>query len=227
MSVEQNLVRSDRLDVAHGFLSGPQSDRQELGRVGGDLETALLKQIHSADCLVVESDFDFDRRPEADAMVTKVQGIRLAIVTADCAPVLFLEKEAGVIGAAHAGWRGAHGGVLENTVAAMEALGARPDRIVAAIGPCIAQANYEVDDAFRDEFGHAESRFFAAGREGHWQFDLEAYVAWRLSLAGVTDIDRLSLDTYANESEFYSYRRATHRREPTDGRQFSAISLTE
>lgn len=159
-------------------------------------------------------------------MVTKETDIRLAIVTADCAPVLLHDADAGVIGAAHAGWRGAHGGVLENTVAAMETLGARPDRISAAIGPCIAQASYEVDDAFRAKFESAAHRFFEAGREGHWQFDLEGYAAWRLSLAGVEDIDRLSLDTYANESRFYSYRRSTHRAEPTDGRQFSAICLT-
>ncbi|WP_232725601.1 peptidoglycan editing factor PgeF [Qipengyuania seohaensis] len=220
-------MQSDRLEIAHGFLTGPQSDRRELDRIGGDAPTALLKQVHSADCIVVGIDFDFESRPEADAMVTKVPQIRLAIVTADCAPVLLQDADAGVIGAAHAGWRGAHGGVLENTVAAMEALGARPARIAAVIGPCIAQANYEVDDAFRAKFERGEHRFFEAGREGHWQFDLEGYAAWRLSLAGVEDIDRLSLDTYANESEFYSYRRATHRREPTEGRQFSAICLTE
>ena len=220
------LVRSDHLEIDHGFLTGPQSDRRELDRIGGDAPTALLRQVHSADCIVVRSDFDFESRPEADAMVTKVPQIRLAIVTADCAPVLLHDADAGIIGAAHAGWRGAHDGVLENTVAAMVALGARPARIVAAIGPCIAQASYEVDDAFRTKFENAGHRFFEAGREGHWQFDLEGYAAWKLAQAGVREIARLSLDTYANESRFYSYRRSTHRGEPTEGRQFSAISLT-
>ncbi|MBX7513851.1 peptidoglycan editing factor PgeF [Qipengyuania sp. GH38] len=226
MADPHDLVRSDDLEIAHGFLTGPQSDRRELGRIGGDAPTALLKQVHSADCIIVDSDFDFESRPKADAMVTGETDIRLAIVTADCAPVLLHDADAGVIGAAHAGWRGAHGGVLENTVAAMEALGARPARISAAIGPCIAQASYEVDDAFRVKFESAAHRFFEVGREGHWQFDLEGYTAWRLSLAGVEVIDRLSLDTYALESRFYSYRRSTHRGEPTEGRQFSAICLT-
>lgn len=226
MADAYDLVRSDHLGIAHGFLTGPQSDRRELDLIGGDAPTALVKQVHSADCIVVDSDFDFENRPEADAMVTEVPQIRLAIVTADCAPVLLHDADAGIIGAAHAGWRGAHGGVLENTIAAMEALGARLARIAAAIGPCIAQASYEVDDAFRTKFESAEHRFFLAGREGHWQFDLEGYAAWRLAQAGVRDIDCLSLDTYALESRFYSYRRSTHRREPTEGRQFSAICLT-
>ncbi|MCA0903547.1 peptidoglycan editing factor PgeF [Qipengyuania aquimaris] len=226
MAEGQDLLRSDRIEIDHGFLTGPQSDRRELDRIGGDAPTALLKQVHSADCIVVGSGFDFESRPEADAMATKVPQIRLAIVTADCAPVLLHDAGAGVIGAAHAGWRGAHGGVLENTVAAMETLGARPARISAAIGPCISQASYEIDDAFRAKFESAAHRFFEAGREGHWQFDLEGYAARRLSLAGVGEIDRLSLDTYANESRFYSFRRSTHRAEPTEGRQFSAICLT-
>jgi YfiH family protein len=140
--------------------------------------------------------------------------------------VLLADREAGVIGAAHAGWRGAHGGVIESTVAAMERLGASRAGIAAAIGPAIAQPSYEVDSAFRDAFAELDGRFFAPGRDpGHWQFDLEGYVASRLLEAGVGAIDRLGLDTYLDDDRFFSYRRATHRGEPTYGRQFSLIGL--
>ena len=139
--------------------------------------------------------------------------------------MLLADIEAGVIGAAHAGWRGAHGGVLENTVTAMERLGARSDRILAAIGPAIAQPSYEVDEQFRRAFAEPDQHFFAAGRPGHWQFDLEAYAAARLRAAGVDTIDPLGLDTYADPDRFFSYRRATHGGEPTYGRQFSLIGL--
>jgi copper oxidase (laccase) domain-containing protein len=132
-----------------------------------------------------------------------------------------------VIGAAHAGWRGAHGGIVEATVAAMAALGARRERIVAAIGPCIAQASYEVSEGFRVHFAANDARFFAPGRAGHLQFDLEAYVASRLAAAGVGAIEPLALDTYADAQRFYSYRRSTHAAEPTYGRQFSLIGLAE
>jgi YfiH family protein len=158
-------------------------------------------------------------------MVTDEPGMLLAIVTADCAPVLLADHEAGVIGAAHAGWRGAHAGVLENTVAAMTELGADPARIAAAIGPTIAQPSYEVDEAFRAQFTPDDERFFARGRPGHWQFDLPAYAAAHLSSAGVGRVERLSLDTYADAERFYSYRRATHEGKVTYGRQFSMISL--
>ena len=123
------------------------------------------------------------------------------------------------------GKRGAHGGVLENTVASMERLGAERARIVAAIGPAIAQASYEVDAAFRDNFGPDAGTFFAPGRPGHWQFDLEAYLCRRLRDAGIVLIEPLGLDTYVDEARFFSYRRATHRGEPTYGRQFSLIGL--
>jgi len=158
-------------------------------------------------------------------MVTNRPGLILGVVTADCAPVLLADTDAGVIGAAHAGWRGAQGGVLENAVTAMERLGAQRHRIVAAIGPAIAQASYEVDARFRENFAGADERFFIAGRAGHWQFDLESYVAGRLGSSGVGKIEPLGLDTYRNEARFFSYRRATHRGEPTYGRQFSLIAL--
>ena len=182
-------------------------------------------QIHSADVATVDERWDDAARPRADAMVTDRAGVLLGILTADCAPVLFADSEAGVVGAAHAGWRGAHGGVIGQTVAAMEALGARAGRIAAAVGPCIAQASYEVAADFRDQFAAADARFFAPGRAGHWQFDLPGYVAHRLAEAGVGTIEVLGRDTYAEEESFFSFRRATHREEATYGRQISLIGL--
>lgn len=164
-------------------------------------------------------------RPHGDALATDRPGIALGIVTADCAPVLLADAEAGVVGAAHAGWRGAHDGVIESVVAAMESLGARPASISAAIGPCIAQPSYEVDAVFRDAFEEDDGRFFAEGRAGHLQFDLEGYVTSRLGRAGVERIDALHLDTYADVERFYSYRRATHLAEPTYGRMIAVIGL--
>jgi YfiH family protein len=158
-------------------------------------------------------------------MVTDRPGLLLGVVTADCAPVLLADAEAGVVGAAHAGWRGAHGGVIAATVRAMERLGARAGRIAAAIGPAIGQASYEVDERFRDQFERADDALFVPGKPGHWQFDLEGYVASRLRAAGVGAIEPLALDTYPDEARFFSYRRATHRGEPTYGRQFSLIGL--
>ena len=221
-----HLIASDVLEAPHGFLTGPQSDRGELQRVGGDLPTVWLKQVHSADVVHVTEPFPDDARPQVDAMITATPGLRLAIVTADCAPVLLVDKEAGVIGAAHAGWRGAHGGVLENTVAAMVERGATPANITAAIGPCIAQESYEVDESFRAQFKSEDERFFSVGTPGHYQFDLEGYVAWRLAMAGVGLTDSLCIDTYANERNFHSYRRSTHQGAPTEGRQFSLIALS-
>jgi len=190
---------------------------------GGKLVS--LYQVHSALAVPVETPWNEQERPHADSLVTRQRGLLLGIVTADCAPVLLADAEAGVIGAAHAGWKGAHGGVIEATVSAMVQLGARRSAIAAAIGPCIAQDSYEVDLPFRDRFATVDQRFFATGRPGHYQFDLEGYVASRLADAGVEEVDRLALDTYRLEDRFYSFRRATHRREPDYGRQFSLIGL--
>lgn len=193
---------------------------------GGRLVTAY--QVHSPDAVTVLEPWDERLRPKADALVTNRPGLVLGILTADCAPVLLADEAAGVIGAAHAGWKGAIGGVTDSTVAAMEALGAKRDRIVAAIGPCIARASYEVDMGFRARFDGedpANERFFADGRAGHAQFDLEAYVAHRLAAAGIARVEALGLDTYADERRFYSFRRATHRAEPDYGRQISLIAL--
>ncbi len=196
-------------------------------RPGGSLVTVY--QVHSPDCVTVSAPWgDGVQRPHADALVTAVPGIVLGVVTADCAPVLLADAEAGVIGAAHAGWKGAVGGVIGTTVAAMEALGAQRSRIAAAVGPAIAQASYEVDAGLRDRFCGAAAdndRHFAEGRAGHFQFDLEGYVAALLARAGIGTVDRLGLDTYAAPDRFFSYRRAVHRGEATYGRQFSLIAL--
>lgn len=182
-------------------------------------------QVHSPDAVVVEEPWNESERPRADALVTRRRGILLGIVTADCAPVLLADREAGVVGAAHAGWKGAHGGVIESTVAAMERLGARRAAIAAAVGPCIAQRSYEVGADFRERFPAGDARFFGPGRAGRFQFDLEGLVARRLADAGIATVERLGLDTYADEERFFSYRRATHRDEGNYGRQFSLIGL--
>lgn len=221
------VIRSAALaGVPHGFLTarGPEGE-PDPGLIvpGGAL--VLVKQVHSPIALAVEAPFAPDARPEADALVTATPGLVLGIVTADCAPVLLADRAAGVVGAAHAGWRGAHGGVLEAAVEAMETLGANREDMAAAIGPAIAIESYEVDDAFRKRFTASDGRFFAPGREEHWQFDLEGYAEARLDAMGVGAVECLGLDTYADEERFFSYRRATHRGEPTYGRQFSLIGL--
>lgn len=182
-----------------------------------------VHQIHSPNVVTVAEPWADDARPRADALVTDRPGFLLGILTADCAPVLLADRQAGVVGAAHAGWRGAHGGVVGNTVAAMENVGARRERIVAAVGPCIAQASYEVTDEFREAFSTEDGQFFAPGRSGHWQFDLTAYVVHRLRESGVGEVAALARDTYAEPDAFYSFRRATHRGEPTYGRLLSVI----
>ncbi|MXO70610.1 peptidoglycan editing factor PgeF [Alteraurantiacibacter buctensis] len=222
------VIRSAALDgVAHGFLDAAQSDAEAFDLVPHRAGPVFLKQVHSALAVTVSEPFAGDP-PEADALVTATPGLALAIRTADCAPVLLADTTAGVIGAAHAGWRGAVGGVLEATVAAMVALGASPASIVAVVGPTIARPSYEVDEGFHARLLHGapeNARFFTPGRTGHWQFDLPAYVVARLGEAGVGQVEDLALDTYAGAGRFHSFRRATHRAEPTYGRQFALISL--
>lgn len=253
MTVE--VIRAHSLDgVAHGFLGrrggvstgitagldlgrrgqdeiGPElaeNRRRAVAAVHPGARLLTLYQIHSADAVAVAEPFDDRARPRADAMATDRPGLLLGVLTADCAPVLFADRRAGVVGAAHAGWKGALGGITDATLAAMEGLGADRARVRAAIGPCIAQASYEVDDAFRSRFMQADeanARFFAEERPGHRLFDLEGYVAHRLRAAGVAQVEPLGLDTYADESRFYSFRRATHRGESDYGRQIALIGL--
>jgi YfiH family protein len=191
-------------------------------------ELATVHQVHSAEAVHVDRPWPQDQRPHADAMVTDRPNVLLGILTADCAPVLFADRRAVVIGAAHAGWRGALAGVTDSTIAAMERLGAKRETIHAAVGPCIAQQSYEVDEAFRARFVASDAgndRFFAAGAAGKPRFDLEAYVVHRLVAAGIDEVEALNLDTYTAPDRFYSYRRATHAGEADYGRQLSAIAL--
>lgn len=205
-----------------------ENSRRAIDAVSPGATLVTLYQVHSADAVVAAEPFHDGGRPRADAMATDRPGLLLGILTADCAPVLFADRQAGVVGAAHAGWKGALGGVTDATLAAMEQLGADRARIRAAIGPCIALPSYEVDDTFRATFAQAEDanvRFFASAGVGHYLFDLEGYVAHRLTSAGVRHVEPLGLDTYADEDRFFSYRRATHRGEPDYGRQIALIGL--
>lgn len=206
-----------------------ENRRRAVAAVAPGTALVTLHQVHSADTVAVKAPMPDEARPHADALVTDRPGLLLGILTADCVPVLLADARAGVIGAAHAGWKGAIAGITDAAIAAMEKLGARRERIAAAIGPCIARASYEVDDAFARRFAEvdpANERFFADGvRPGHLQFDIEAYVAARLAAAGLARVEALGLDTYADEARFFSFRRATHRGEPGYGRQISLIAL--
>jgi YfiH family protein len=186
-------------------------------------------QIHSPEVVVAETPWPSSERPRADAIVTRTPNLAIGISTADCGPVLLADPEARVIGAAHAGWRGALTGVIEQTVAAMEKLGAKRGRLVAAAGPMIRQPNYEVGQDLLDRFVAIEPntiRFFKpAKRPGHSMFDLAGYVVSRLRRAEVSEIEDLGLCTYADPAQFYSYRRATHQAEPDYGRHINAITL--
>jgi YfiH family protein len=251
---EVEVLRSSLLvGVPHGFLGrrggvsggihaslnvglGSDDDRASVAEnrsraaaaVLPEARLVTLHQVHSPQVAVVDQPWPDDARPRADALVTSRPGLLLGILTADCAPVLLADVAAGVIGAAHAGWKGAAGGVIEATVAAMERLGAQRERIAAVVGPCIAQASYEVDTEFEARFFRAESlnaRFFRAGKPGHAWFDLAGYVVSRLQEAGLGQVASLAEDTYAQPERFFSYRRATHRGEPDYGRQISLIGL--
>lgn len=188
-------------------------------------------QIHSPDVVTVDKPWTAENSPRADALVTDKPGIMLGVLAADCAPVLLADPVAKIVGAAHAGWRGAHGGVVDSAIAAMEKLGAHRKDIVAAIGPCIAQASYEVSDDFQTPFlqqDAANARFFAPGkRPGKKQFDLPAYLAHRISRLGLKEIAVSGRDTQAEEDAFFSYRRTTLRGESDYGRLLSAIALKE
>jgi polyphenol oxidase len=205
-----------------------ENRRRAVAAVQPGAQLVTLHQVHSADAIAVSAPFADDARPHADALATDRPCLLLGILTADCTPVLLADAQAGVVGAAHAGWKGALGGVTDSVIAVMEGLGADRSRIVAAIGPVIARASYEVDSDFAHRFEAADpanERFFSAGKPGHHQFDLEAYVTARLAAAGIARVEALGLDTYADPGRFFSFRRATHRGEPGYGRQISLIGL--
>jgi YfiH family protein len=216
-------------DRAHVAENRARAMRQA-GLDPGNLVTAY--QTHSRRVAVVDKPWASGDSPQVDAMVTTRPGIALGILHADCAPVLFADSEARVVGAAHAGWRGALDGVLEETLAEMQRHGAQLSRIAAAIGPCIGQASYEVGPEFRTRFiesepGHA--RFFTASpkRPQHFQFDLEGYAADRLARAGVRDVERLARDTCGESDNFFSYRRRTLDGGKNYGRNISLIALED
>jgi YfiH family protein len=193
-----------------------------------DAELATVHQIHSAEVVVADRAWPLDERPRADAMVTDTPNLLLGILTADCAPVLFADHRAVVIGAAHAGWRGALAGITDATIEAMVRRGARREDIHVAVGPCIAQDSYEVDDAFRARFLEHDGdneRFFARSDQDKPKFDLEGYVVHRLLAAGIGEVEALGLDTYSDSERFFSFRRSTHRGEGDYGRQLSAIAI--
>jgi polyphenol oxidase len=224
---------------AHQFGFGGPGDPADVRALRSAAAAAILPggmlaaphQVHSPDVAVVDAAWDdaAEGRPVADAVVTATPGIVLGIVTADCGPILFADVEAGVIGAAHAGWRGAVDGVLENTIAAMEALGAKRAAIAAAIGPTIAPASYEVDAPFRARFDTDAARFFdsapARGGIERWHFDLPGYIAARLEAAGIGKIHDLARDTFSHVARYHSHRRATQAGEANYGRQISMIAL--
>ena len=202
-----------------------ENRKRAVAAVLPDAELVTVRQVHSADAVFAHRAWPQDERPHADAIVTDRPKLLLGILTADCAPVLFADDDAGVIGAAHAGWKGAVGGVLEATLAAMEKLGARRADIRAAIGPCISQANYEVGAEFTR---HVDGRFLVpSDRPDHFRFDLEGFAAHRLAEAGITAVQKMGLCTYPEGNGFFSFRRTTHRGEGDYGREISVIVLTE
>ena len=211
---ERGNVNENRARVARWFSAAPQ-------------QLATVHQVHSPDVVVVDESYD-GARPEADAMVSATPGVVLGVLAADCGPILFCDPHARVVGAAHAGWKGALYGVLENTIAAMEKLGARRENILASLGPSISNRNYEVGPEFVERFlsvDKAYTRYFStSGKAGHAMFDLPGLTTQRLTDAGVT-AENLDICTYPDEDRFFSYRRTTHRQEPDYGRQISAIMI--
>ncbi|MHB2264116.1 peptidoglycan editing factor PgeF [Aliihoeflea sp. PC F10.4] len=221
------------LNVGYGSSDERAAVRENRARAArwlgvGEDSLATVHQVHSADVEVVDGPVSLDERPKADALVTATPGLAIGILTADCGPILFADSTARVIGAAHAGWKGALFGITENTISAMEGLGARRENIRAVLGPAISAASYEVGPEFIVRFIEAEGKneayFSPSGKAGHAWFDLNRYTLDRLRLAGVK-VDHVARCTYAEPDNFYSYRRTTHRQEPDYGRQLSAIVL--
>ena len=221
-----------------GFGSGDNIEHVERNRTLAasqlDLPPGRLvscHQVHGTDIVTVERPWRREANPRADGMVTRMPGIALGILAADCAPVLFADPEASIVGAAHGGWRGALAGTMEATVAAMTALGARTDHIHAGIGPCIGQASYEVGPEFEAAFSRADQEsvvfFMPAARPGHFLFDLAGYIAHRLRRLGLAAVECSGHDTAAEEDLFFSYRRACLRGENDYGRGLAAVALAE
>jgi YfiH family protein len=230
--VSEGLYES--LNGGIGSKDAPDKVRENRARMASILGVASTHfvtcyQIHSPDVIVAVEPWTRENSPRADAIVTRVPGLAIGVTTADCGPILFADAQAGVIGATHAGWKGALVGVLEATIAAMVTLGAQRSRIGAALGPMIRQPNYEVGAEFIERFKAADAaneRFFApAARPGHAMFDLSGYIRSRLERAEIQSIEDLGFCTYADPARFFSYRRTTHRAEPDYGRHVNAIAL--
>lgn len=204
-----------------------ENRRRVAKRLGSPDHLVTPYQFHSAEVVVAEEPWSRENAPRADAVVTARPGLAIGVSTADCVPVLLADRNAKIVGAAHAGWRGARAGVLEATISAMQRLGASCSTITAAIGPAISQAAYEVGEDFEQHFiseNAKNGRFFSRGEAAAQpHFDLTGYVAWRLRHAGIANIDDVEICTYADEDRFFSYRRATHLAENDYGRQISAI----
>lgn len=219
-----NVGLGTKDDPSHLF----ENRKRAVEAVAPDATLVTLRQVHSAKAVFVEQPVADDQRVEADAMVTNQPHLALGILTADCVPVLFADPVSGLIGAAHAGWKGAVAGVTDATIDLMVEKGALRHNIVAAIGPAIQQISYEVDDNFYQKFiadNLGNETFFSQGRAEHWQFDLPSYVENRLKKAGLGVISRSSLDTCRNSEQFFSYRRACLAGEADYGRQISIIAL--
>ncbi|HWK87665.1 MAG TPA: peptidoglycan editing factor PgeF [Xanthobacteraceae bacterium] len=214
---------------SHDDPANVTENRRRMAQALGAEALVSCYQIHSADVVIAEKPWTREEAPRADAIVCKTPKLAIGVSIADCGPVLFADHEARVIGCAHSGWKGAFTGVLEATLDKMETLGAKRERVVAAIGPLIRQDSYEVGPEFVARFheaDHKNIRFFApSDREHHSLFDLPGYIAMRLKKAGVGEIDDLCLDTYSDEERFFSYRRTTHKGEPDYGRLVAAIAL--
>jgi polyphenol oxidase len=217
-----------------GSNDEPQAVMENRARMAAVLDLASDRlavpyQVHSSDVVTISSPFALEARPRCDALVTATPGLGLGVTGADCGMILFADPAARVIGAAHAGWKGALNGVIEATVAAMTRLGSKPERICAALGPCISQESYEVGPEFVGAFAAADAgspRYFAPSRNlDRSMFDLHGYIAERVARAGVGRFEDLGLDTYADESRFFSFRRTTHRKEKDYGRLVAAIAL--
>lgn len=226
--------RYSSLNCGLGSADDPErvieNRRRTMGRLGlGDDALVTTYQIHSAQVVVADAPWPAEDRPRADGMVTRTPGVALGILTADCAPVLFADPEAGVVGAAHAGWRGALSGVVEATITAMVGLGADRSSIAAAVGPCIQRASYEVGPEFQAQFIDDEpdtaDLFDASSHSDRFRFDLAGYVARRLAAARLAEVEVLPLDTYADADRFFSYRRTTLNGGGDYGRLLSAIAL--
>jgi len=224
------------LNGGTGSRDDPEHVRENRARMAAALGVApgrllTLYQVHSPDVVTVNAPWPPEARPRADALVTRTAGLAIGVSSADCSPLLFADAQARVIGAAHAGWRGAFTGVIEATLAAMEALGAERRRICVALGPLIRQDAYEVGPEFVARFTQADAGnagfFRPSPRAGHAMFDLPGYVAHRLARAGIEAFEDLALCTYSDPQRFYSYRRATLRGEPDYGRHINAIALAD